>query len=58
MLKNCIYTERISRNVTRKNRLISPDDFLKKHGFLRMSDVFDILLDDFINSEKEKTYAK
>ena len=35
-----------------QHRALSPDEFLKKHCFLKVDDVFDLLLEDMINETK------
>ena len=35
-----------------QHRALSPDEFLKKHGFLKVDDVFDLLLEDMFNKMK------
>ena len=35
-----------------QHRALSPDEFLKKHGFLKVDDVFDLLLENMINEMK------
>lgn len=41
-----------------QHRALSPDEFLKKHCFLKVDDVFDLLQEDMINEMKGENNGK